>query len=827
MAAWSRYAPLPVDETAARLGTDAARGLDPAGLESRRKEHGWNEIGRDAVTWHGILLRQFRSSFVYVLAGAAVLAFALGEVADGALIFLFVAVNAALGFYQEFHSEKAARLLASYLETKVDVIRGGEHRAVPARELVPGDLVCLQAGDAIPADVRFVSTDGLVVDESSLTGESVAIAKLTESREAQEAFEAANMGFSGTHVTQGSGTAVVIATGAATLLGETARLTATASGTSSLEQGLDRFSAFMIRLVLVTLALVFAAHLFLRGSEIGIGELAIFAVALAVSVIPEGLPVVMTFSLSRGAMRLAKRHVVVKRLSAIEDLGSIDVLCTDKTGTLTENRMGIVAVSDEAAVPLAALAGEWPSDGQMRNSFDAPLWTRLGDAGEGLRAGARKTHAIAFDPVRRIDSATVARGSQRTLVIRGAPEAVLAACADAGDALAWIEEQGRLGRRVIAIAQKPWHEDAHAVDDERAGFALAGAIAYADPLRASTRDALAQARSLGVAVKVITGDSVGVAEAVAREAGLQGEVISGAEFAALPEDAQHAAAERVAVFARVSPAQKHRIIQLLAERHAVGYLGDGINDAPALKAAGVGLAVQGATDIAREAADIILLDPSLAVVIRGIREGRSVFVNSVKYLKATLSSNFGNFYAVALGSLVIKELPMLPVQLLLLNLLTDAPLIAVAADNVDDGDLKKPKAYRVREIATIALVLGIVSTAVDFAYFGLFFQLPVSELQTNWFVGSVLTELAFLYSVRTRLPFWRARGPARVITALTVGAGAVALALPFTRFGQEVFRFTPPGATTLLLIAGIAAVYLVANEAVKLGYYRSFRGTED
>ena len=838
---WKPFTALSTPDVAERLETDLARGLGAADAAARLARYGRNELPDARTSWHAILFRQFRSSFVYILGGAAAIAFALGEIPDGALILLFIFANAALGFYQEYRSEAAARLLASYIARKATVIRDGVRTDVNAGELVPGDLVAMRAGDAMPADVRIIECDGLSVDESSLTGESLPASKDASAllAEAAAPYEARNVGFSGTLVVAGSALAVVVATGGSTVIGETARLATATKRASALEKGLNRFSVFILRLSLGTLAVVFVAHLIFSRGEIGIGQLALFAIALGVSVIPEGLPVVTTFSLSRGAVRLARSHVVVKRLSSIEDLGSIDILCTDKTGTITENRMSLqdsMLRGGADLVDTATLAGAWPDDaGENRGSFDVPLWEYLGERGAAIREGVSKLHAIPFDPVRRFDSALLrnADGS-KAIVMRGAPENILdASGADQAlrdEVAGWMAAQGTKGRRVIAFAMKAWTADLYGIADEAAGFAFSGALAFADPMKASTPEAIAQARALGVGIKVLTGDSLEVAQAIGREAGLirsDDEAMSGAQFDALDVDGQHEAVARVAIFARVSPEQKHRIVRLLQEKHSVGYLGDGINDAPALKAADVGLAVQGATDIARESADIILLERSLLTIVGGIREGRGIFVNTMKYLKATLSANFGNFYAVALGSLVIKTLPMLPVQLLLLNLLTDSPMIAVAMDRVDDGELKKPKAYKVREIALLATVLGIVSTTADFVYFGLFMDLPPAQLQTNWFVGSVLTELLFLFSVRSRLPMWRASRPAFSIVAITGVAAAIGIALPFTWVGQEIFGFAPPTLHTLLLVVGIALIYLVATEVAKNVYYRTFKGIED
>lgn len=833
---WSSFTVGTADESCGRLSSSRTRGLSEHEARAQIAKFGGNTLEARSTSAVALFFRQFQSAFIYLLIGAGVLALLLGEAIDGILIFLFVLINALLGFFQEYHSEKTVRLLKHFVVSHSRVLRDGKELLIKSTDLVPGDIVIVEAGSKIPADLRFLETHALMVDESLLTGESIAVAKTSEAlyREATEVHQAANIGFAGTVVVSGKAFALVILTGRATAMGEIAHLATSTDRHSGFEKGVGQFSRFVLRVVIVTLVFVLLANILIKGADANFGELLIFAIALAVSVIPEALPLVTTFSLSRGALRLAKNKVVMKRLSAIEDLGSIDVLCTDKTGTLTENALTVHTVfgPDQETLFAAACASPHADKREQHsiNAFDLALFNRLTALERARIKKIKRIQEYPFDPGRRRNSVLIQQGRGRLLIVRGAPEEVLSLIAGMtartrAALRKTVRDEGRLGRRVLAVATRNI-SDMKVCDIEKEERALKylGMISFVDPLKRSSIEAIQSARDLGIAIKILTGDSAEVAGAVAHQAGLvatSDDVITGEELMHLAPDAQHRAVQERAVFARVSPQQKYMIIQLLREKHDVGFLGDGINDAPALKVANVGIVVNDATDIAREAADVILLNKSLTVVIGGIQEGREVFANTIKYIRATLSSNFGNFYAVSFASLLLPGLPMLPLQILLLNLLSDFPMMAVATDTVDRNEIAKPRGYDMKEIALIATVLGVVSTVFDFIYFGFFRSFPLPELQTNWFMGSVLTELVFLFSIRTRLPFYRSTRPSKTLFALTGVAALSTIILPYTTIGQQLFRFTPPSTPILLLIVGIAVAYFAVTEIVKNVYYHS------
>ncbi len=818
------------------LLSSSNHGLSAQEAQRKLREVGPNTIGQSTVSWVQVLGRQFKSPFIYLLIAAAALAFSFGETIDGLMILLFIVLNTVLGFYQEFRSERTLQLLKRFVQFRVAVVRDEKEHVIDASELVPGDIIIVKTGDKIPADVRFVEAFDVSADESILTGESVAIGKSADPMQSvpEDLYKASNMGFAGTTVVRGEARAIVVATGKKTAMGKIARLTVETRHVSNFEKGISRFSKFILRLVMITLVLVFLANILIKGGDTNIGELVIFSIALAVSVIPEALPIVMTFSLSRGALKLAKQHVVVKRLSAIEDLGGVQILCTDKTGTLTENVLTVDGVSPGASPDLLLYANLASTEAEKHEPFDKALWNALPKQNRDASKDYSVVCELPFDPVRRRNTVVVQKGSANGLIVRGAPEDVLKLSlplpgSDLRTLETWVQAKGREGRRVLAVAtrslpagNKPSPETLEA---EEKGLRLLGIVAFVDPIKPSAFEAVKQAKKLGVTIKILTGDSKEVAGAVAHQIRLvhsPDQVMTGHELNALPIDKQHEAVREYAVFSRVSPEQKFRIIQLLEEKFDVGFLGEGINDTPALKIAGVSLVVESASDVAREAADIVLLKKDLKVIIDGIEDGREVFANTIKYIKATLASNFGNFYAVAIASLFIDFLPMLPVQILLLNLLSDFPMIGVSTDTVDKSEIAKPRSYNVRDITLIATLLGIVSTVFDFIFFGLFFRVSPAVLQTNWFIGSILTELVFLFSIRTRYFFLKTRRPSPLIVWLTVAAASLTVAIPFLSFGGTVFHFTPPTAMHLAIIGGIVLLYFICSESVKLFYYRTF-----
>ncbi len=821
-----------IEESLRMLGSGRG-GLAEQEAIGRLHSVGLNRIAARRVTPAMVLLRQFRSAYVLMLVAAAAIALALGETLDATLILLFVAINTALGFAQEYRAERALEMLRLLVPKKTRVRRDGVERLIDAAHLVPGDVVRLVAGDQVPADLRVLLADGILADESALSGESAPVGKTADvlSRPPETDLDARNVLFSGTAVVSGTAEGVVVATGARTIVGALARTAEETPDASELAQALAGFGRFTFLLTFVTLAVVFAVKYLLEPQTFSVGEYMLFAIALAVGVIPEALPLVVTVSLSSGARRLARKKVVPRRLSAIEDLGSIQVLCTDKTGTITENVLAVADVIGDRQATLAAALSAAPADAtaehQPANAFDrAMLAVASAEVRDGL-AALVKLKEIPFTPDRRRNTMRLAdaQGGE-SLVVRGAPEVVLPLCNHARDASPfadWAAERGREGKRVIAVARKALRPGEDLAAAESGGLTFVGAVAFVDPLKHTARATIARARTAGIQVKILTGDGPEVAGAVGAQVGLADRpdaVVTGADFSRMSSEEKHAVVKRIHVFARVSPAQKFEIIGILKETRIVGFLGEGFNDAPGLKLAHVGLAVDKAADVAKDAADIILLTHGLSAIIDGIMEGRRTFANTMKYVRNTLSSNFGNFFSVAVASLLIPFLPILPVQILLVNLLSDFPMISIATDRVETADLRRPASYHVRNVVLLAVVLGLVSMLFDFVFFGWFLRYGERPLQTMWFMGSILTELVLFYSLRTTGPFWKGGRPSGIVTLLTTLAAGATVAVPFVPAAQEVFRFVRPAPEWMAVMFAIVGAYFVTTEVVKLAYER-------
>jgi Mg2+-importing ATPase len=826
------------EEVLRMFDSDPEKGLASEQVARAQQVQGTNEIKAQEVRWWQVLLRQFKSSFVYLLVGASLISWFFGEHLDAMLIAAFILINSGIGFAQEYRSELTIKSLKKFTVGKARVRRDGVDRTITATELVKGDIVILETGDIIPADLRVLRTHDFLVDESVLTGESLQISKISERLEkaVDQPFQATNLVFKGTSVMSGTAEGVVVATGKDSEIGKISHIITETKKESAFQKNINRISSFVMGMVGITMLLLLSTHLILKGGGTkSFTDLIIFSIALTVGVIPEALPLVTTFSLSSGARKLAQDSVIVKRLTSVEDLGSVQVLCTDKTGTITENKLSVVDILriDETADPIfigsLAVTNIFEKQSLPNNAFDLSLVARLDETAKKALHDYRLVNELPFDPTRRRNSALVERAGARLLVVRGSPEEMVALDAHLDESqkkeiLQWIVAQGKLGRRTLAISKEDYRGDEEYDERMESGHIhLCGIIAFVDELKPTTREVVERAHALGVRLVVLTGDDPVVAGAVGAEAGIipdSREVMTGAAFDALGDKEKRQAVEKISVFARVSPTQKYEILQVLKEKHQVGFLGEGINDAPALKSAHVSLVVESAADIARETADIILLKQDLGVIIKGIYEGRKVFHNTVNYIRATLLSNFGNFYAVAFASLIIPYLPMLPVQLLTLNLLSDFPMFSISTDNVAEKDLQVPKNYNTREIIAVASLLGVVSTLFDFIIFSVFQRFGQAVLQTYWFIGSVATELVLLFSIRTNRIFYKAGTyPSRTILLMTLLALCTAVLLPFTAFGDSVFHFVRPSWNYVVVLALIVIGYFLCTEFVKYLYY--------
>lgn len=808
----------------------STQGLDQAEVAQRRQQYGLNALTTERTTALRVLARQFQSALIYFLIVAAVLAFATHDLSDGLIITVILLINAGLGFSQEYRSERAVEQLAHLISDRIRVTRGGRSALLAVAELVPGDVVTLKEGDVVPADIKLLTAEGVEVDESQLTGESVPVAKAVQ---AGTSVDLASLLFAGSTVDKGGATGVVYATANETALGQIAALSTSIHKVTQYEQSLRAFSALLMKIVGVALAVTLAIKIALGGGAAHWSLLLIFVIALAVAVVPEALPVIATLTLSRGALTLAKEQVVVKRLSSLEDLGNVTLLCTDKTGTLTENTLTIqrlVSSDDRLFQTLASATMDRDGGGKQgtQTAFDAAFAAYI-PANIASQAGTFTIiKELPFDPADRRRRVILADKASDTsyLVVIGSAETLLdiAHCPSAEQYRAEIAAEGQQGLRHLAIAYKVLTlTEMPDIRAQEKDLTFLGFVTLADPLRASTSHAIDTAQRLGVAIKILTGDSKEVAAYVARQVGLLPDgatVYTGDDLAAMSPDDLTRAVRTCNVFARVSPEQKFAIVTALKAHAVVGYQGDGINDAPSLKLADVGIAVDSATEVAKANADIILLDKDLGVIVNAIKYGRTIFANINKYIKYTMVGNFGNFFALAILYLFSTDLPLLPGQVLLISLLTDLPLVAISTDTVSSDELEQPDRYNARALLSISLVLGTLTALFELAFFATLRGQVASASQTGLYLFMSFTQLIVILSIRNRDHFWKAVTPSRPLLGALALTGVVAWAIPYVSPIARLFAFSAPPLTVVGVVVLMTVLYVLVLDAVKVRYYQ-------
>ncbi len=827
---YSAYTNLNLSQIYQQLDTSSS-GLNHQQVQTKIKQYGPNEITDQQTGIWSILSRQFRSPFVYLQIIASLLSWWLGETTNAILIAIFTIINTTLGFFQEYKAEQATQLLKNYLPNKTQVIRRQQKEIIDKKWLVPGDLVILEPGSIIPADLRLIFCDELSIDESTLTGESISTNKNPRPSPTPitEIFKAKNIAFAGTTVTSGTGQGLVIATGKNTTYGQIGVTVNQIQRQSTYEKELMSFSRLILRFILLTILLIFILNNLIKGGE-NFYDFFIFCIALIVGIVPEALPVVATWSLSQGALKLAKEKVIVKRLSAIEDLGNIQILCTDKTGTLTENKLSLkkICSPNQEQCLIYSLTGE---NQKNQNPFIKSLTNHISSSTKKKLLSWQLVDQLTFDSFRMRSSLLVKnQNNQQILITKGAPEKIIDICSSFPTKYPKtklkqeITDWGKKGYRTLAIAYKKYSKNRYQKKDE-SKLKFLGYFVFQDPLKPTAQSTIKLSRRLGLQIKIITGDSPEVAAQVAKKIGLitnTNQLITGQQLENLDKIDFIQACQNHQVFARVSPETKHNIIESLSQKFEVGYIGDGINDTLALKTANVGISADSATDVARAAADIILLHKDLKVIVDGIKRGRNIYANINKYIKCTLASSFGNCYSLAIISLLIPYLPMLPIQLLLVNLLSDLPLIAVASDSIDIEELKRPKMYQLKETIYLILGLAVISSIFDIIFFLIFRTTNESNLQTLWFIESIITEIILIYSLRTRHLFFRAQRPGNYLLLFSCLAISLTFIFPLTAWGQKIFFFTSLSPHSLLIILLLVICYFILSEIYKLTYYKFF-----
>jgi Mg2+-importing ATPase len=822
-----------------QLGT-GRNGLSSAGAGARRLRYGPNTLEeRRRLSLPLKFLSRFRNPLVIILLAAAVISALTGDLSSLVIISTIVLMSAVLDTVQEYRAEQAAESLKVSVALKEQVLRDGQEVTVLGQDLVPGDVVLLAAGDLVPADGRLLEARDFFVNEALLTGEPYPAEKHArdEGVDSPDVAEATNAAFMGSSVMNGSAKLFVCATGLTTQLGQISSSLRRAPPLSALDQGTHRFGMLIVRFTEILVLFVLLINLLFHRPWL---ESFLFAVALAVGLTPELLPMIVSVTLARGALRMARAHVIVKRLGAIHDLGSMDVLCTDKTGTLTEAKISLArqvalsGVDSERVLDLAWLNSHFQAG--LRNPLDAAIV----QSGPPRGAGWAKIDEVPFDFQRRRVSVLVEHEGCRLLITKGAPEDIIKLASryeepgkpellpldDAARTRAAkvFEGLSAEGFRALGVAWRELEPDrtAATVADER-DLVFAGFVVFFDPPKASAGAAIAALGAKGVGVKILSGDNERVTQHVCTELGIPiTGVLTGTEIEALSDEALAARLEETNLFCRVTPAQKNRIILGLRHRgHVVGFLGDGINDAPSLHTADVGISVDSAVDVAKDAADIILLRQDLGVLERGVTEGRRAFGNIMKFIMMAMSSNFGNMFSMAGATLILPFLPMLPVQILLNNLLYAVSEMPIPLDEVDSEITEKPEHWDMRFIRNFMLVMGPVSSIFDFLTFGLLllvFHANEALFQTGWFVESLATQVLVIFVLRTRRNPLRSR-PHPLLAATSVAVVVLAVVLPFTPLGAW-FGFAPPSAAFLLAIAGLTVSYLLLAQGAKWAFYR-------
>ena len=775
------------------------------------------------------LLRRLLEPLSLILLVAGVVSVVTGDAIGGTIIVAILVVSIGLDTIQEGHATQAADALRHSVALKAEVKRDGTFQQIEVDQVVPGDVLRIRAGDIIPADALILESTAFTAGEAALTGEPYPVDKRPGVAAGASPGEATNALFRGSVAQTGEAIALAVGTGRATVFGAAASALNEAQALSPFQRDLHAFGIATARLTLALVVIVLAARVMLGRPVL---DSLMFAVALAVGLTPELLPMITTVTLSRGALRMAARKVIVKRLASIHDLGAMTVLCTDKTGTLTSAEITLARSLDALGAddPRAALLGAIAADlGGDRGALDAALIRGTKGATQGWALAGRH----AFDFSRRLGSVLASGPQGSLLIVKGAPEALLALCSQRrhGTQIEPLDARGRVevtdrvlahardGLRTIAIASRPWTGPARNVEAaDEADLVFEGICAFADPPKPTAAAAIARLANAGVRLKILSGDDPVVVQRLAGLVGLNAaKVLSGAEVAALSDDALAVQARDVDIFGRLAPDQKSRIVKALQARGAiVGYLGDGINDAPALKAADIGLSVDGATGVAQAAADIILLDSDLGVVADGVDEGRRTFANIMKYVRMGASSNVGNMLSMAVASIALPFLPMLPIQILLNNLLYDLSEIGIPFDGVRAQAIAQPQVWDMKRLVRFAAVMGPVSSLFDFATFGVLlfvFRAGPAEFQTAWFLESMATQILVIFVIRTNGRPWADR-PRPWLAATSLAALVVAIVLPFTPVGTW-FGFRAPPAAMLVSIAAIVVAYLVAAELLK------------
>jgi Mg2+-importing ATPase len=812
------------------------QGLTSAEAEERLVRFGANRLKprkrTDEVT---LLLAQFKSPIILILLLAAGMSFFLHDAVDAVIILAIVLASGLLGFWQERGAAHAVEKLLAIVQTTVVALRDGAQKEIPAEAIVPGDVIVLAAGGSLPGDCLILESLDLFIDEATLTGETYPVAKTSGTLPAETPLaQRTNALFMGTHVVSGHAQAVVIRTGTDTEFGKVSERLKLRPPETDFERGVRRFGYLLLEVTLALVIIIFAINVYFHRPVL---EAFLFSMALAVGLTPQLLPAIISINLAHGAKRMALAKVIVRRLSSIENFGSMNVLCSDKTGTLTEGVVHLRSALDVEGQQSEKVLLYAYLNASYETGFVNPIDEAIRTHRQFDLSGYQKLDEVPYDFIRKRLSIVAAHGDQRLMVTKGALENVLEVSTRAEKAdgsaldLAVVRPQvetqfaefSAQGFRTLGVAYRDLGATSQISKEDEAGMTFLGFLVLFDPPKQGIADTIGHLKRLGVALKMITGDNHLVAAHAAQQVGLSSsEILTGPELRQLSDEALVQRVNGVNVFAEVEPNQKERLIIALKKAgNVVGYMGDGINDASALHAADVGISVDSAVDVAKEAADIVLLEKDLEVLVEGVREGRTTFANTLKYVFMATSANFGNMFSMAGASLFLPFLPLLPKQILLTNLMTDFPEMTIATDSVDQEMVERPRRWDVRFIRNFMMVFGLVSSVFDYLTFGVLLLLlhaTPAQFRTGWFLESVISASLIVLVIRTRRPCFRSR-PGRHLLIATLLVVAATLVLPYTPLAA-ILGFTPMQWPFIGALAGILALYIVAAEFAKRMFYR-------
>ena len=785
-----------------------------------------------------LLLSQFKSPIILILFFATGLSFFLHDTVDACIILSIVIVSGLLGFWQERGASNAVEKLLSIVQIKADVLRDGKTIEIPVEEIVPGDIVILNAGDIVPGDGIVLESKDLFVDEAMLTGETFPVDKIesvlpVETQLAQRT----NSLWMGTHVVSGSAIELIVITGNETEFGKVSERLKLRPQETDFEQGIRRFGYFLMEVTLVLVVAIFAINVYLARPAL---DSFLFSLALAVGLTPQLLPAIISINLSHGAKRMAQKKVIVKRLASIENFGSMNVICSDKTGTLTEGIVQVQSACNVEGTPSDKVLLYAYLNAVYETGFTNPIDEAIRSFRKFDISNFKKQDEIPYDFLRKRLSILVSQNDSHLMVTKGAMLNVLDVCTSVETGEGTIEdisnfrdkiqqhfeEFSNKGFRTLGIAYRNLSSESRIGKDHESGMTFLGFLVLFDPPKTNINDTILNLKNLGVSLKIITGDNHLVASNISQQMGLTNtKILTGSELIQLSDAALLMRVADINVFAEIEPNQKERIIIALRKAgNVVGYMGDGINDASALHAADVGISVDNAVDVAKDAADIVLLEKDLSVLVQGVRDGRATFANTLKYVFMATSANFGNMFSMAGVSLILPFLPLLPKQILLTNLLTDFPEMTIATDSVDKEMVDYPRRWDIKAIRKFMITFGIVSSVFDYLTFGtLLLVLNASEIQfrTAWFIESVVSASLIVLVIRSRQPFFKSR-PGKYLLLATLSIVVITLIIPFTQIAQ-IFGFAPLPAIFLLLIGLIILFYIITAEIVKKVFYKRIK----